>query len=137
MSKAAHFTLEPGDIVIRDNLGSHKSLARRGRIQAAGARLRYLAALFARLNPIAQAFTKIKHWMRTAQKRTVQDTWRHIESLLATLEPSECHNSFANAGYASVKTGNALRPMAWKQRGHAQYMGLNPIADSLNKKVAG
>ncbi|MBY3308119.1 IS630 family transposase, partial [Rhizobium laguerreae] len=46
----------------------------------------------------------IKHWMRLAQKRTIDDTWRHIGHLVTTIEPSECSNYFDNAGYASVKT---------------------------------
>jgi transposase len=62
--------LKPGDIVILDNLGSHKSAT----LRAAGARLWYLPPYSPDLNPIEQAFTKIKHWMRTAQKRTVEDT---------------------------------------------------------------
>ncbi|MER9959296.1 hypothetical protein NKJ52_31700, partial [Mesorhizobium australicum] len=52
---------------------------------------------------IENAFAKIKHWMRAAQKRTVDDTWRHIGHLVSTIEPNECRNYFANAGYASVK----------------------------------
>ncbi|MER8899827.1 IS630 family transposase, partial [Mesorhizobium sp. M0676] len=45
----------------------------------------------------------IKHWMRAAQKRTIDDTWRHIGHLVSTIQPNECRNYFANAGYASVK----------------------------------
>ena len=52
---------------------------------------------------ILQAFAKIKHWMRHAQRRTVEDTWRHIGNLLETIKPPECANYFVNAGYASVK----------------------------------
>ncbi len=96
--------LEPGDIVVMDNLGSHKSAAIRQMIRVAGARLWYLPPYSPDLNPIEQAFAKIKHWMRAAQKRTVQDTWRHIGALVSTIEPSECANYFTNAGYASVKT---------------------------------
>ena len=55
------------------------------------------------LNPIEQAFAKIKHWMRIAQKRTIEDLWRHIGSLVSTIEAPECSNYFANAGYASIK----------------------------------
>jgi transposase len=55
------------------------------------------------LNPIEQTFAKIKHWMRSAQKRTVDDAWRHIGSLAATIQADECSNYFENAGYASVK----------------------------------
>ncbi len=59
--------LEPGDIVVMDNLGSHKSPAVRQMIRAAGARLWYLPPYSPDLNPIEQAFAKIKHWMRAAQ----------------------------------------------------------------------
>jgi transposase len=95
--------LKPGDIVIMDNLGSHKSAVLRRMIQAAGARLWYLPPYSPDLNPIEQAFAKIKHWMRMAQRRTIDDVWRHMGSLMATIEPSECSNYFANAGYASAK----------------------------------
>lgn len=95
--------LEPRDIVIMDNLGSHKSADVRRMIRDVGARLWFLPAYSPDLNPIEQAFAKIKHWMRIAQKRTIEDTWRHIGHLVSTIEPSECENYFANAGYASVK----------------------------------
>jgi transposase len=95
--------LKPGDIVIMDNLGSHKSAELRRIIQTAGARLWYLPPYSPDLNPIEQAFAKIKHWMRRAQKRTVEDTWRNIGSLIETITHGECNNYFANAGYASVK----------------------------------
>ena len=55
------------------------------------------------LNPIEQAFAKIKHWMRTAQTQNRRHTWRHVGSLVQSIEPGECNNYFANAGYASVK----------------------------------
>jgi transposase len=96
--------LRPGDIVIMDNLGSHKSAAIRQAIKAAGARLWFLPPYSPDLNPIEQAFAKIKHWMRQAQKRTVEQTWRHLGSLIGTIKPAECANYFLNAGYASVKT---------------------------------
>jgi transposase len=95
--------LKPGDIVVMDNLGSHKSQAVRRLIRSVGARLWYLPPYSPDLNPIEQAFAKIKHWMRMAQKRTIDDTWREIGRLVQTLEPPECSNYFANAGYASVK----------------------------------
>jgi transposase len=96
--------LKPGDIVIMDNLGSHKGKAVRDAIRAAGARLWFLPPYSPDLNPIEQAFAKIKHWMRAAQKRTILDTWRHIGRLIDTITPTECANYIANAGYASVKT---------------------------------
>ena len=97
-------TLQAGDIVILDNLGSHKGAAVRRLIRAAGARLWFLPPYSPDLNPIEQAFAKIKHWMRAAQKRTVEDTWRHIGQLVAEIEPAECANYLANAGYASIRT---------------------------------
>jgi putative transposase len=97
-------TLNPGDIVILDNLGSHKSKAVRDAVKAAGARLWFLPKYSPDLNPIEQAFAKIKHWMRLAQKKTVDDVWRHLGHLVSTFRPDECDNYLANAGYASVKT---------------------------------
>ncbi|XKM40704.1 IS630 family transposase [Rhizobium ruizarguesonis] len=96
--------LKPGDIVIMDNLGSHKAAAVRRAIKAAGARLWFLPPYSPDLNPIEQAFSKIKHWMRLAQKRTIKDTWQHVGTLVQTIQPEECANYLSNAGYASVKT---------------------------------
>jgi len=96
--------LRPGDIVIMDNLGSHKSAAIRQTLRAAGVRLWFLPPYSPDLNPIEQTFAKIKHRMRAAQKRTLDETWRHIGALVATIKPDECANYFANAGYASDKT---------------------------------
>ncbi len=94
--------LRPGDIVVMDNLGSHKSKAVRQAIRAAGARLWFLPPYSPDLNPIEQSFAKIKHWMRLAQKRSIEDTWRHLGKLLNTFTPEECANYFENAGYAST-----------------------------------
>ena len=55
------------------------------------------------LNPIEQIFAKIKHWMRAAQKRPAEDTWRQIGALVVTIDPDACSNSIANASYASIK----------------------------------
>lgn len=94
-------TLKPGDIVIADNLGSHKSKAVRHAIKQAGARLWFLPKYSPDLNPIEQAFAKIKHWMRLAQRRSSDDTWQHLGRLIGTITPRECTNYFTNAGYAS------------------------------------
>jgi transposase len=96
-------TLRPGDIVVMDNLGSHKSAAIRQMIRAAGARLWFLPPYSPDLNPIEQTFSKIKHWMRMAQRRTVDDVWRHIGQLVSAITPTECANYIANAGYDSIK----------------------------------
>ncbi len=97
-------SLKPGDIVVMDNLGSHKAAALRRLIKAAGARLWYLPPYSPDLNPIEQTFAKIKHWMRSAQKRTIDDVCQHIGSLVTTISPAECRNYFLNPGYASIKT---------------------------------
>ena len=94
-------TLRPGDIVILDNLGSHKGKAVRHAIRNAGARLWFLPAYSPDLNPIEQTFAKIKHWMRDAQKRSVDDTWRQLGHLIDTIQPDECQNYIRNAGYGS------------------------------------
>ena len=94
--------LKPGDIVIMDNLGSHKAVVLRRAIKASGARLWYLPPYSPDLNPIEQTFAKIKHWLRLAQKRSSEDVWRYIGDLVSTIQPAECANYFINAGYASV-----------------------------------
>jgi transposase len=95
-------TLQPGDIVIIDNLGSHKSKAVRRAIRAAGARLFFLPPYSPDLNPIEQLFAKLKTLLRKAAERTVEATWRRIGALLQTFAPQECANYFRNAGYASI-----------------------------------
>jgi putative transposase len=86
-----------------DNLGSHKSAELRRIIRAADARLWYLPPYSPDLNPIEQAFAKIKHGMRAAQKRSADEVWRHIGALVSTIQARECSNYFADAGYASIK----------------------------------
>ena len=95
-------TLKPGDIVIIDNLGSHKGKAVRKAIRAAGARLFFLPPYSPDLNPIEQVFAKLKTLLRKAAERTIDATWRRIGALLHTFSPLECANYFRNAGYASI-----------------------------------
>ena len=92
-------TLRPGDIVIMDNLGSHKSSAVRRAIRAAGARLFFLPKYSPDLNPIEQFFAKLKHCLRKAAKRTTDAVCDAIGHILATVTSAECANYFANAGY--------------------------------------
>jgi len=94
-------TLKPGDIVIIDNLGSHKGKAIRRAIRAAGAKLFFLPPYSPDFNPIEQVFAKLKTLLRKAAERTVDATWRRIGSLLECFSSAECANYFANAGYAS------------------------------------
>ena len=94
-------TLKPGDIVIIDNLGSHKGKAVRHAIRAAGAKLFFLPPYSPDLNPIEQVFAKLKALLRKAAERTVEATWKRIGALLECFTPQECANYLANAGYAS------------------------------------
>jgi len=93
--------LKPGDIVIMDNLGSHKGRAVRAAIRAAGARLFFLPPYSPDLNPIEQVFAKLKALLRKADARTIDATWRTAGTLIDRFTSNECANYFANAGYAS------------------------------------
>jgi transposase len=95
-------TLQPGDIVIMDNLGSHKGKAIRRAIRYAGARLFFLPPYSPDLNPIEQVFAKLKTLLRKADERTIQATWLRIGQLLDAFSSAECANYFKNAGYASA-----------------------------------
>jgi transposase len=93
--------LRPGDIVIIDNLGSHKGKAVRRLIRSVGAKLFFLPPYSPDLNPIEQVFAKLKTLLRKAARRTVEATWRQIGALLTEFSPKECANYFRNSGYAS------------------------------------
>src|ERR1700684_4192595 len=95
-------TLKRGDIVIMDNLGSHKGKAVRRAIRAVGAKLFFLPPYSPDLNPIEQVFAKLKTLLRKAAERTVEATWMRIGALLGCFTPQECANYIANAGYAST-----------------------------------
>jgi transposase len=95
-------TLSSGDIVIMDNLGSHKGQAVRRALREAGAKLLFLPAYSPDLNPIEQVFAKLKSLLRKADERTVEDTWKRIGQLLDRFTPAECANYLKNAGYASI-----------------------------------
>lgn len=95
-------TLAKGDIVVLDNLGSHKGKAARNAIRAVGAHLIFLPPYSPDLNPIEQVFAKLKHLLRNAEPRDVQATWRKVGELLDIFAPAECANYFRNAGYVSV-----------------------------------
>ena len=95
-------TLSQGDVVIMDNLGSHKGAAVRKAIRSAGAKLLFLPPYSPDLNPIEQVFAKLKHLLRKAAERTQEATWRRIGSLLDDFTPQECANYLRNSGYASI-----------------------------------
>ena len=94
--------LKLGDIVVIDNLGSHKGKAVRRAIRAAGAKLFFLPPYSPDLNPIEQVFAKLKTLLRKAAERTVEATWKRIGASLTAFTPKECANYFVNAGYAST-----------------------------------
>ena len=93
-------TLRPGDIVIPDNLSSHKNPAVRAAIRKTGAHLLFLPPYSPDLNPIEQVFAKLKHLLRKAAERSHEATWLRIGSLLDAFSPDECAKYLANSGYA-------------------------------------
>jgi len=104
-------TLAPGDVVILDNLASHKRPPVRRAIRAAGARLLFLPPYSPDLNPIEQVLppfgrclrpAKLKHLLRAAAERTKEATWRRIGTLLDRFPAEECANSLKNSGYGAA-----------------------------------
>jgi transposase len=94
-------TLSPGDIVVMDNLGSHKGQAVRQLIRSAGANLFFLPR-YSPDHPIEQVFAKLKTLLRKTDPRTTEATWRDIGTLLDRFKPEECANYLASAGDASA-----------------------------------
>ena len=92
--------LRKGDIVVMDNLGSHKGAGVRAAIEATGAKLLYLPPYSPDFNPIENAFSKLKALLRKAAERTVEGLWRAIGRCLNRFTPRECANYFEAAGYA-------------------------------------
>ncbi len=95
-------TLKPGDIVVIDNLGSHKNKAARQMIREADAHLFFLPPYSPDLNPIEQVFAKTKHLMRKAMARTLRAALDHLAKVLETVTPKECGNYLKNSGYAAT-----------------------------------
>jgi transposase len=93
-------TLRKGDIVFMDNLRTHKIAGVREAIEAIGAQVRYLPAYSPDLNPIEQAFSKLKAALRKGAKRTVDALLKLIGKLVKSFAPQECANYFRHAGYA-------------------------------------
>ena len=91
--------LRPGDVVIMDNLSSHKRDAVRERIEAVGATLRFLPPYSPDFNPIEKAFSRLKAMLRKIGERTVSGLWDLIGSLVDIFQPRECANYFSSCGY--------------------------------------
>src|SRR3984893_7441261 len=96
--------LEAGDLVMMDNLGSHKRKAIRRAIRSAGAKLLFLPKYSPDLNPIEQVFAKLKHMLRKGGARRMEPLYESIGQLLRAFPPEECTNYFKNAGYALIPT---------------------------------
>lgn len=94
--------LTSGDIIIADNLGSHKGLPARQLIRDAGAHLLFLPPYSPDLNPIEMVFAKLKTLFRKADERSIEASWRRVGTLLNTFTPDECQNYLRHAGYASI-----------------------------------
>ena len=92
-------TLQPGDIVVMDNLPAHKSVAVHEAIKRCGAELRFLPPYSPDFNPIEMAFAKLKALLRARAERTIDALWRTTGELIAAFRPDECANYFAAAGY--------------------------------------
>jgi len=92
-------TLQPGDMVVLDNLASHKVVGVRQAIEATGARVRYLPAYSPDLNPIEQAIAKLKAILRKAAARTVIALIKAIAAALMTFTGAECANYLRHCGY--------------------------------------
>jgi transposase len=94
--------LRPGDIVVLDNLGSHRAQQVRRAILAAGAKLAFLPPYSPDFNPIEQVFAKVKHWLRMAQARSIDAIHDNVGRLVSAISQNECANYFRNAGYVST-----------------------------------
>lgn len=92
-------TLRPGDVVVMDNLSSHKVAGVRAAIEAAGAEVRYLPPYSPDLNPIELAFSKFKKLLRDGAERTVDALWHLCGRVLDTFTEEECRNYLRHCGY--------------------------------------
>lgn len=95
-------TLSPGEIVVMDNLSSHKSAAVRALIEGVGANLLYLPAYSPDLNPIEMLFAQLKAYLRKAKARSVETLWTIIGHFIDTVTPQQCANYIAHDGYGST-----------------------------------
>jgi transposase len=95
-------TLRRGDVVIMDNLSSHKRAGVRLAIESVGASLRYLPPYSPDLNPIELSFAKLKSLLRKAQQRTVEALWTLLGKALDAYSPEECRNYFRHCGYSAT-----------------------------------
>ncbi len=100
--------LRAGDVVVMDNLSSHKRAQVREAIEAAGCSLLYLPPYSPDLNPIEQAFAKLKALLRKAHERTMEGLWKFLGNALDLFEPEECRNYIRHCGYTATPTSKPL-----------------------------
>jgi transposase len=100
--------LRPGDVVVWDNLGCHKRAEARAAVEAAGAEVRFLPPYSPDLNPIENAFGKLKALLRAAEERTVDGLWAFLGRSLDAFAAAECGNHFRHAGYAATDNRKPL-----------------------------
>lgn len=91
--------VHPGDVVVMDNLGSHKRFRTRELIESAGAELVFLPPYSPDLNPIERVFAKIKHLLRSLACRTQETLWNAMQSVLDLITPADAANCFRHCGY--------------------------------------
>lgn len=95
-------TLRQGDVVVMDNLSSHKDEEAGAAIRKAGAHLLFLPPYSPDLNPIEQVFAKLKHFLRAEAARSQDQLYDRIAHTLTRFKPDECGHYLANSGYASI-----------------------------------
>jgi transposase len=101
-------TLRLGDVVVMDNLSSHKRTEVREPIEAAGCRLEYLPPYSPDFNPIELAFAKLKALLPKEGKRTVEGLWEFLGRALDAFAPAECRSYVRHCGYNATENSNAL-----------------------------
>jgi transposase len=130
-------TLRPGELVIMDNLGSHKGKAIRQAIRSAGAKLFFLPKYSPDLNPIEQVFAKLKHLLRNTAARTVEALVTATGALLGNYTAQERANYFVNAGYGQTWKHPALVGLKrCKENGPSQSVANKPMDSSRRLATA-
>jgi len=97
-------TLKPGDVVVMDNLSSHKQTGVERAIESVGANVMFLPPYSPDLNPIEKLFAKLKALLRTSAERTIEDLWKRVGELVEMFSPQECLNYIHSCGYTANQT---------------------------------
>ena len=101
-------TLQEGDIVVLDNLSSHKVAGVKVAIESVGAKVLYLPPYSPDLNPIEQVFSKLKAMLRKLRSRTIENLWKSLGELCDIFTPKECYHYYKNAGYGKIKKSTPM-----------------------------